>query len=199
MQVIKNATIVFTPDTGGPVEVKSDDVGQFSVFLPSGKTYSVAVAAPGFFVVHRPPFRMREGMKLKFDFMVTVFEIHDSEGTAPPGEYSGFAEKQVEFGSEAAIIISGHRKENEEQIQYHSLLARENPLPVTISFDTYTIKAERAVLDRRSNVLTAEGHVSIEDGSEKPPQKLSCIVLRTVDNAPKIEPCQAVTTTINPK
>jgi hypothetical protein len=44
-------------------------------------------------------------------------------------------------------------------------------------------------MDRKSEVLKAEGNVSVADGSEAPPHTASCVMVRLNDPNPQIETC----------
>jgi hypothetical protein len=61
---------------------------------------------------------------------------------------------------------------------------------VTIRFGTYTVQANTANLDRKTKTLRAEGDVSIADGFDNPPRKVSCVLLDLSQTGPLPKQCK---------
>jgi len=181
---LKGAKVIFKADTGDVQETVTHENGVFSITLRAEVTYTVSVESRGIWGVHRPPFRLLPDARVQFNFVVGVLHSSDSPPEALPKE------DQRVFGDKVLIVASGPTEEQDEQIRYKSFQMVEKPIPVTISFDTYTVRAQMAVLDRRTNVLRAEGNVSIEDGSSASAMKSPCVTLRSIRSAFKIENCE---------
>jgi len=145
---------------------------------------------------------------VKFDFTITNLCPGDWAGDSDEYDAAGipdayfdstiphYYEESFSLGKShhrTLIIAFGKRRKGYVLIEYTPLPSREHPeyrLPVTISFGTYTLKADGAMLDRRTRVLRAEGHVYVADGTDSPPHTVSCVALQLDDTEPKLQPCQ---------
>jgi hypothetical protein len=198
---VNGATIIFHSHDGTEVRAVTNSEGRYETFLETGKEYDVTMSSMGMYTMHRPTFKPAAGVNLKFDFLtapaanIDVFtnnpsHLHPSE-TLPYRD-----EETVAIGkrpTESLIIAFGILKREKSRRTYKALPVDGYPkasLPVTISFDTYTIHAAKATLDKNSRVLEAEGNVVITDGSDSPPKLLNCMQLRLGDQRPRPRQCR---------
>ena len=189
--LVRNARVTFTPKVGVPISVLTDDNGEFTASLPCVREYSVSVEANGFWPMHRPEFRPRPRRPLKFDFLLSVKANVDTEGIGSPGEALGFTEDTFNLGRAHLVVASGRRNlMTLGTTGYHSVPTENGRFPVTISFGTYTVKADTANLDQTGMVLTAEGDVVVESGSGAQAERFACVEIRPTESEPKILPCR---------
>ncbi|HTY85590.1 MAG TPA: hypothetical protein VMB19_15325 [Silvibacterium sp.] len=110
-------------------------------------------------------------------------------------------EETFDFGpnpTHKLMLAFGIFNQKDGKVTYESLpvpappppITPRNYLPVTISFDTYTITATTVVLDRKTRELRADGTVWIADGSSSPPRLVSCAVVRLDDAEPQVHECE---------
>jgi len=189
--LIRGAKVTFTSETGVPTTVSTDDEGKFRAQLPSEVKYAVTVEAKGLWPVHRPNFRVVPGKTLKFDFLLLLQMIIDTEGISPE-ERLGFNEDKINLGNSEIVVASGRRTiPIGGNTNYHSIPIGDGRLPVTISFGAYTVRADAAEFDQNTGVLRAEGSVLVEDGSGAEGERSSCVDLRVTSEEVKIKPCHA--------
>jgi hypothetical protein len=207
------------------VATVTNAIGEYTVLLEPGLAYAVTVAARGFCPAHRPSFRLTQGSAVSFDFTLTIQCPGDLTVVEDPGVVGAldkessddayfayfasgipyyFEEDIARAESRRAgnlIIAFGTRRKGHDRVEYASLPIKGHPetrLPVSISFGTYTVRADKAVLDRKSWVLTAEGNVSVEDGSNSPPVASSCLTLQLADSELRPQPCRDMRTCPSP-
>lgn len=193
--------VVFRPTDGTAVEVVSNQVGEYEAFLKEGKDYTVSLVSHGLCNIHRPLFRVKYGAVLRFDFTTTfgqniglVLE-QSSVHPYPTNELPFCDEEAVPLGKshERSLVLGfGMYSKDGTTSRYDGLPVTGKSgsrLPVTISFDTHTIRADTVLLDRKARVLRAEGNVSTADGTAAAPQAASCVMLRLSDVYPHPQPC----------
>ena len=200
-------------DPGHTVAVKTNQLGDYNVLLDPGIDYAVTVTLSYFCPVHRPPFRLSPGPAVRFDFTLTTHHPPTPEifGELPaPGQptremyydlYSGipfYFEEEIpareNSGGPSAIIAFGTRRNGETRRGYASLPIEGHPgvhLPVTVSFGTYTVRGDTALLDRNTRVLTVQGNVQVEDGRDAPPTAAPCATVRLDSLEVDLHSCQA--------
>jgi hypothetical protein len=197
---VKDANIVFERPNGINVTATTSDVGEYATTLPSEYSYTVTVTAKGFCPVHRPAFVSSSYSSLKFDFTLTAKCPGDRIVVGKPELYfetpiPAYFEEGIALGKhgKSQLIISfGMRTKSDHGIQYVSLHVTDKGavLPVTLSFGTYTIRADHAVFDRDTGVVLAEGNVSIADGTDRAPQRRVCTALKLHESNPKPKDCR---------
>ncbi len=205
---LADAKIVFQDADGPAVETVTNPKGEYTASVTPGHDYSVSVTSKGFCPVHRPAFRLSPGSTVRFDFTITLLcpgdrtvSSTDHDKAAEDDAYFNspipyYFEESVALGKShlrTLIIAFGKRtKKGDAQVEYFPLPSREHSnvrLPVTMAFDTYTVKADRAVLDRRTRVLSAKGNVSVADGTDSPPRTAACLMVPLDDAEPRVHPC----------
>ncbi len=179
---LPGARITFQPENGDPLETLTDGKGEFSISLPANVNYTITVESRGLVPVHRPPFRVKPGTTLKFDFRLII----------QASENFSRGEDRFHYDGNVFIVFYGSREFEDglTSTRYGALRIIDNLLPVTLSFDVYTIRSDGAFLDQKTGVFQAKGNVLVEDGSGTPPQKASCTVVHPATPVPRIEPCQ---------
>lgn len=207
------AKIVFQDADGSAVETVTNSTGEYTASLTPGHDYTVSVTSKGFCPVHRPVFRLSPNSIVRFDFTITLLCPGDRiawstkhDKTERDAERDDlyinssipyYFEESVTLGTShlrTLIIAFGKRNKGDLRVEYAPLPSREHPeirMPVTITFDTYTVKADSAVIDRRTRVLRAEGNVYVADGTDSPSHVESCVTLRLDDAEPRVQSCSA--------
>jgi hypothetical protein len=197
------AKIEFRSADGATVTTTANDFGEYTVSLDAGLDYTITVTAMGFCPAHRPFVRLNAGRAIKFDFILTTIcpgdrivwggdkENRDDLYFASSIPY--YFEESLALGKNhgrCLIIVFGTRRKGQDLIEYASLpithdrvvvaVPFQGPgihLPVTISFDTYTVRSETAVLDRKTRVLEAQ-RKCFGRGWQR--LRADCVVLRDV-------------------
>jgi hypothetical protein len=106
-----------------------------------------------------------------------------------------FFEESIALGKKEDqwLVIAFGERDEDGQIKYGPFLLPKSPaihLPVTISFGTYSVRADRAEWDQKRRTLRAEGNVAVADGLNHPPRRASCVLLDLHRTPPKPKGCQ---------
>ena len=201
---IAGAKLTFQSRNGTTKTVETDSVGEYAASLTPGEDYTLTASAKGFCPVHRPSFRTVPNTSTKFDFVLTTNCPRDRIASGPDAMEAYFAsptphyfEENVRMGEgrigHDLVIGFGRRRKSRDVIEYSGLSVgsrNEAQLSVTISFRTYTVKADHAVFNEKSQTLRVEGSVSIADGSDAPSKSLSCATLELSHADSQFLPCQ---------
>lgn len=193
------AKLIFRSADGQEV-VAYPDNGEYEAVLKGGRAYTAALLSYSLCNIQRPLFSVNPGQRLRLDFTTTLgkninFHVEDQHVVPHPSrEHPFYDEKTIPVGSDAQnnlIVGFGIVNVGDTWEKYESLPigSAGGHLPVTISFDLYTISADTAVLDKTKNILRAEGNVSIADGTGTPPRTASCVMLLLKEAQPHVELC----------
>lgn len=216
---VPGATVLFQSSDGHDFRATTNQVGEYEVALDAMKEYTVTVAGRQLCQVHRPPFLAKSGAALELNFASTICGFIDRVVVVPrniahndnrfyylpyyPSDDKGypywFFEEAISMAADKerwAVVAFGSRTDK-GQISYGPFRIRAHTsggpifLPVTISFDTYTIRADGAVLDRKANTIKAEGNVNIENGTASSARSESCIMVPLSIEQPSPQACNA--------
>jgi hypothetical protein len=215
--LLTDATIEFRSADGATlgytIATMTNEAGVYSASLEPGLDYTVTVTKKGFCRTRRPFFRVNPGSTIRFDFTLTTQCPGDRWVVGAPDKESFddayfdsplpyYFEEEIALAKSrrgrSLMIVFGTRRKGPGRVEYSSLPIKAHPedhLPVTISFDTYTVRSDTAVLDRNTRVLRAEGHVSVEDGSDSAPVASPCVALQLEDSELRPRPCAPGNTT----
>ncbi len=211
---VNGAKLFFRRSDGQTVVTTTNKSGEYHVSLDPGYSYTVSLTADQLCSSHRPEFRPVPGQIVKFDFTTTRCGYIDTRIHPNPGPTGlkpndnrlyyrlyyetpsphWFFEQSIAFGRDPAqeLLIAFGKRDGSMQVRYGPFHNREYPqsvLPVVVSFDTYTIRADSVVLDSRTRILRAEGNVSVADGGSQARTE-SCVMLRLDDTEPEPHRCQ---------
>jgi hypothetical protein len=182
--LLPGAKVIFEAQDGSRLETTSDSNGHFSIALPAGNTYSVTVQSRGFFPEHRPPFRISAGHTIRFDFRLVLGHSDDA-----------FGEDRLQHGSNEFIVLAGSKKYDDpvdlSLVRYEAYPIKDNPLPVTISFGIYTVRADHVIANHATGFFKAWGNVLIQDGTGSQPRSSACVTISSSANLPVIGECVA--------
>jgi hypothetical protein len=205
---LAGAKVAFQDSDGSAVETVTNSTGEYTASLIPGHDYAVSVTSTGFCAVHRPASLLRPSSTVRFDFTMTPLCAGDRIAWSPNNDKTAqedayfnssipyYFEERVALGKShlrTLIIAFGKRNKTDALVEYFPLPSREHPevrMPVTITFDTYTVKADSAVIERGTRVLRADGNVSVADGTDSPQRTASCVALRLDDPDPQVQTCQ---------
>lgn len=205
---VQNVKVRFQDSAGSTLAVTGSETGRYEASLPAGR-YTMTVMKTGFCPAHRPVFQVIANSSVEFDFTLTTECTGDRVAVSCPdvcfdspnsdayfdSPIPAYFEEKIPFSNKdsGSVIISfGRRRRTGHIFRYSPLTIKEHPgvnLPVTISFGTYTVKAEEALLDDNLKTMRVLQSVSIADGSSVPPSILSCAVIRLGDRKPKPHSC----------
>jgi len=199
---VKGATLVFTKADGRVTEATTDQKGEYSLLIDPESRYTVTVKVRHNCWVHRPSFKLTAGARLNLDFTVVFCPYADGE--PPPGTVlqhcpptgMSYREDRVPLGGDASdylIVAFGNCHVENGTVIYKPLAIATYPdavLPVTISFDAYTIKADFVELKKAERVLKVTGRVTITDGRNAPSRTASCVSLKLIGPHPRIVQCE---------
>jgi hypothetical protein len=211
---VSEAKLLFRRSDGQTVVAITNRFGEYHVHLDPGYNYTVSLTADQLCSSHRPEFHPLPGQILKFDFTTTRCGYIDTRVQSHPGATGlkpndnrlyyrlyydtpsprWFFEQSITFGRGAAreMLIAFGKRDGNARVRYGPFHNREYPqsvLPVVVSFDTYTIRADSVVLDSRTRILRAEGNVSLADGTSQTRTE-SCVMLRLDEAEPEPHQCQ---------
>jgi hypothetical protein len=212
---VAGARVLFQGSDGRNFKATTNQVGEYEVVLDAMKEYTLSVGGQQLCQLHRPAFLAKPGSALRFNFSSSICGIIDGVLIVPPGvahndnrpyyrAYCPSDDKNYPYWSfeegiplrnenDGWIVIAFGSRVDEGKVRYGPFRMRQHVpgtplfLPVTISFDTYTIRADTAVLDRRGGVLKAEGHV--EDGTASSAKSQSCVSIALSAEQPRPEMC----------
>jgi hypothetical protein len=111
-----------------------------------------------------------------------------------------FFEECIPYGKEGRrMVIAFGERSGEGLVNYGPFRVRSQipglppiSLPVTVSFDTYTITADSVTVDSKAHRLKAEGFVSVTAGSLAETTNSHLIIMPLADSQPSIAPCQSI-------
>jgi hypothetical protein len=198
--LLRGVDVKFESPDAEPIEVRTDEKGEFKAEIEAGKKYAITVSNQSLCTIHRPPFVLQLGETVRFAFEM-VFCVSDPITIGPPGTkpepYSiHYAEERLPLGKSLpnyGIVAFGSVDRGAGTRTYNSLpIFRHAParMPVTIAFDRMTITADAATLDDNTQVLTAKGSVLVTDGSERPPRRLPCASVDFSASEWHVVPCK---------
>lgn len=206
---VSGAKVWFQRNDGQTFVATTNEIGEYETLLTSGYDYTITIAGKQLCAIHRPSLKPKPGSRLRFDFTTTYcgdigVRMTGQPSVAGPNDnrpyYRHYYETpsphwffeeslaRGEHPNRDLVMAFGTRKGN-SQIEYGPFHIRGYPqslLPVTISFDTYTVQADAATLNQESRVMTALGHVLVADGSDSQPRTAACVMLRLDD--PELHP-----------
>jgi hypothetical protein len=203
---IKGVKLSFVTSNGTVVETTTNNKGEYQVLLKAELEYNVTVVSGPACELHRPQFRPASGSTIRFDFVVPSeityvdWDIHGSvpsgtKITRPTVKVPYCDEETMSFGNPPhdLIISYGIFRSKPESDIFDSLPMTRFPgkyLPVTISYQTSTIRADEVEFVRKNKELTATGNVSIADGSSSEPMLASCVTIQLGDTTPYARRCE---------
>lgn len=217
---VPGAWVLFQGSDGHDFKATTNQVGEYEVVLGATKEYTLSVGGQQLCQLHRPAFLAKPGSVLTFNFASPLCGFIDGVRIVPPGvahndnrpyylAYYPSEDKNYPFWpfeesiplnneNDRWLVIAFGSRIDQSRVRYGPFRVRQHfpgaaaLLPVTISFDTYTIRADNAVLDRKSKTLEAEGHVSIEDGTASPAKSESCVLISLRTEQPRPEMCSKI-------
>jgi len=209
----------FLRSDGEKFKATTNNVGAYEILLDPGYDYTVTAAGNQVCAIHRPVFRPKPGSALKFDFTTTMcgnieyrvvgeprsdLKKNDNRllfrqyyrGSYDPNVPYWFFEESIAVGEskdDLWLVVAFGQRDGDAQVKYGPFRVPKFPvsrLPVTISFDTYTVQADSAVFDQKNRTLRVEGDVLVADGTNDPPRKASCVLLDLRKTQPLPTVCQ---------
>jgi hypothetical protein len=203
---VNGAKVIFRDADGRIVQAIANKIGEYEASLTPERDYTITVEGMSVCAMHRPAFRAKAGVSLRFDFVTTICGIIDHIRIGPPISESDdfrhyydtptpywFFEERVPIGEDHRnLIIAFGAQKQDTSVTYgpFHVPKYQGVLPVTVSFGTYTVRADKAVLDRRALTLLIEGNVSVADGGTAPPRTERCVMLH-LDAEPQVQSCEA--------
>lgn len=158
------------------VTLTSSGAGAYSGRLVPGTYTAVVNYQSGYCSARRGPFTLRAGSTVQFDFQLLSCPIVDRVDAVPLTElpsrdfYPRGYDCQ-EFNPNAPdvlpyrlVVCFGYREEEGGVFRYKGLTQQGNWLPVLITYNLMTVRADSAGYNARKQTLTAEGHVVYQDG-----------------------------------
>lgn len=201
-----NAAKVSFRDTDGQiVQVTTNKIGEYAASLTAQRDYTVTIEGASICPMHRPAFQTKSGTQLRFDFVTTICGTIDSIRIGPhtpqsdnfrhyyhtPTPHWFFEESlPLENDDRRLIIAFGSQEQGNDTIIYgpFHVPGYGGILPVTVSFGTYTIQGEKAMLNQENKTLKVIGNVTTEDGSAIPARVDECEVI-TLKDEPHFQTC----------
>jgi hypothetical protein len=176
----------------------TNSVDAYELFLDPGYDYTVTAGGDQLCAIHRSVFRPKPGSAFKFDFTTTMCgHIEYRVVGEPPSDLKKndnrllfrqyyrssydrnvpcwFFEETIALGEskdDQWLVVAFGQRDGDAQVKYGPFRVPKFPiscLPVTISFDTYTVQADSAVFDQKNRTLQVEGDVLVADGTNDPP------------------------------
>jgi hypothetical protein len=198
---VRGAIVVFQSIGAESVKVVTNEIGNYTASLMPDRDYTVQVTESGFCPVHRPTFRPIRDSRLKFDFTVTTMCPRDRIAVGSLEAYFSspvpyYFEEKVSLGEDVgadSIISFGARRKIDNWVRYGPLRIVHHEhitIPVTVSFGTYTVKADEGLFDVAKKVLRAEGNVSVADGGASPPKRVACVTISVYKNTFRADACK---------
>jgi hypothetical protein len=203
---IKGARLSFVASDGTVVAATTNNKGEYQVLLKAEIEYNVTVVSGPACELHRPQFRPGSGSTIRFDFVVPSeityvdWDIHGSvpagmKSTRPTAKVPYCDEEIMSFGKPPhdLIISYGIFRSKQDSDIFESLPMTRFPgkyLPVTVSYQTSTIRADEVEFSRKNKELTATGNVSIADGSSSEPILAPCVTMQLGDTTPHVRRCE---------
>jgi len=191
---IEGAKLTFSGSDGSVLDTTTNTKGEYEVLLKPGLQYRVTVVSGPTCILHRPAFLAKSREPLWFDFVVPS-EIKYVDWSIRGKQRAGTKlvrptlkvpycdEETISFGNPPRdlVISYGMFDSNKDVDTYYSLPISKFPgkqVQATISYEAYTIRAERIEFHRKSDELAAIGKVSITDGGSSQVRVVSCVKLR---------------------
>jgi hypothetical protein len=205
-------SVRFEDAVGRSVTVQTDGDGKYEATLPSGTYKVTAKGHAALCDSKRPRFLLKPNADIHFTFMLPLCRNNDvmvvggAPGAPLPPIYcaleyesdhgeSYWDEDYIPLGDnpdDYVALIHGACHKRAQKILYESAPVFDHPdarTPVTIIFGTYTILADSATFDRQGKTVTAEGKVSIFDGTADQPRASHCVRLSVAEREPKPTSC----------
>jgi hypothetical protein len=203
---ITGARVSFVASDGTVEEATTNKRGEYELLLKPDVLYTVTVRSGPTCELHRPEFRPVSGSIIEFDFLIPSeityvdWEIHGSVPARaklirPTPKVPYCDEEKMSFGNPPRnlIIWYGIFRAKQDSDIFDSLPVTRFPgkyLPVTISYQTYTIRADKVEFNKKSQELTATGNVSVADGSSPESMLAPCASMRLGDATPHVRRCE---------
>ena len=201
---VQGVKVTFETKAGKTVTARTNQSGEYKAILPPEIEYTVTVSFERerfFSPLHRPGFVPRANAQIRFDFtiaqIVIVETLYGADGKKIPYPFH-YQEHRLPLEGNPQremIIACGKSTDLSNGGAWYEPLPStfrhgQDRLPVTVMFDTYTIRADDVKVSRQTNRLVADGDVIVEDGSDAPPRTESCIVFHLDDPTQGFHPCR---------
>lgn len=173
---------------GTKQQVQTDKQGAYEIRVEPG-TYHVSVDGPSYKKTKRAVFRVRKSMIVTIDLELVPRTIVDRirppdwKPAKPPikgvvdGEEVPFKDKNFTVAGDPHELMIRYGKWDESgevftyegaPVHYEMTTGEESKfLPVMVTFDFLTIYANKACYDSKTQRLTADGNVIVEDGKHR--------------------------------
>jgi carboxypeptidase family protein len=168
--------------------------GIYEADLPAGD-YTMTARVSGFRLYRRRLFRVRAPADLIFDVRLQLGRCGDMVFTNRSGRPPTDAEIYAATEScryEDLFPLSPHRDQLQLSIQYETRAEAANVFsysgasredPVSLSYNLFSLRADRVVYNVREKTLEAQGNVVMEDESGK--RRADAIAFKLEDGRPK--------------
>ncbi len=203
---VNAAKVIFRDADGQIVQVTANKIGEYVASLSAERDCTVTVEGASICPIHRPAFRPKGATQLRFDFVTTICGTIDSIqiGSQIPESDNfrhyyhtltphWFFEESLPLQEDhrSLIIAFGSQEQGSDSIIYgpFHIPGYAGVLPVIVSFGTYTIQGEKAMLNRKSQTLKVIGNVTTEDGSAVHARVDDCEIV-TFKDEPHFQTCQ---------
>jgi Carboxypeptidase regulatory-like domain len=211
---ISGATVWFQRSDGMKIKSITDSDGKYEASIQPGYEYTMTVGGRGICSVHRPDFSPDRAHRLKFNFLTTNCGTFDGVIISSPGVTPNdnrpyyryynhtsspmwFFEESINAGkySDQELLLAFGQRTTNETVRYgpfrmpDHIAGSTQKMPVIVSFGTYTIRADTVLVDPRSNILEAEGHVLLANAVSASAKTVSCIEIKLKSQLLRPEPC----------
>lgn len=180
-----------------PLSVDDIDDKANLVELPAG-IYQVSSRNSNYYAFQRAPFRVNAGMVTKinvFPLIRVQVQMLMADGSdkyefAPKPKYDSFPVPNSPHPTLTMLIRYDEKRKRRNFIEYTSKVCEFRGSPeavvrgIMISYDAFTVYADKVRFDNKTYILEAQGNVVIEDGKQR--IKANNAVIKFKDGVPEV-------------